>query len=332
MRCRAFGTTGRQVSRIGLGTMTFGHSTNKSDALRILDRAAAAGVTLIDTANSYPLGGPPESRGQSEAILGEWLDGQRDCFFVATKCGDVEASDPTNPERLPENIVEAVERSLERLRTDYIDLLQVHEYDPRRGVAETVEALDAVVRLGMVRHVGCSNYTVDQVEATLDWAAAKKCMPIVSVQTRYNLLYRAPERDVLPFCRIQGLGLLTYNPLAGGLLTGKYVRTREPRAGDRLLLGKARSWYWSERAFELVATMEKLARDVGWGPTELALAWVLARPTVTAAIIGATRPEQADVIDRVEALEVPEALLEELDRLSAWARESGVPGGSEDAS
>ncbi len=215
------GRTGLKVSRACLGTMTFGLQADEPTSRAILDRAAAAGVTFIDTADGYPLGGSIDTHGRSEEILGRWLEGRRDRFVVATKVHAPMGSAVWDRGLSRKHILDAVEGSLRRLRTDYIDIYQVHHPDPDTPMEETQRALEDLVRAGKVRYLGVSNHPAWQVALALGRSEAAGVARFDCVQPRYNLLFREMERELFPLCVDQGLGVIPYNPLAGGLLTGK---------------------------------------------------------------------------------------------------------------
>jgi 1-deoxyxylulose-5-phosphate synthase len=291
-----FGRTGLQVSRLCLGTMTFGLQCDEHTAHAILDAAVDQGITFLDTADVYPLGGTRETKGRTEEIVGRWLRGKRDRFVLATKCGGQMGPAPWDQGTSRKHVLAAIDASLARLGTDYVDLYQVHHFDAGTPVDETVEALDAVVKSGKARYVGVSNYHAYRVARALGRSEALGVARLVSVQPRYNLLFRQIERELLPLCQEEGLAVIPYNPLAGGLLTGKHTRTAAPAEGSRFTLGTAGKMYvqryWQEREFDTVDALVKLAADHGCAPATLALAWVLAHPAVTAPLIGASKPEQ----------------------------------------
>ena len=290
-----FGPTGLQVSRLCLGTMTFGLQCDENASFAILDAAAGHGITFLDTANAYPLGGRLEDMGRTEEILGKWLKGRREQFIVATKCSGKMGEAPWQQGTSRKSVMRAIDDSLRRLGTDYVDLYQVHHFDAVTPVDETVAAFDAVVKAGKARYVGVSNYHAYRVARALGRAEALRLTPLVSVQPRYNLLFREVERELLPLCREENLAVIPYNPLAGGLLTGKHERGQPP-AGTRFTLGTAAKTYteryWREREFATVDAFLKLAAEAGIEPATLAVAWVLAHPAITSPLIGASRPEQ----------------------------------------
>ena len=298
MRHVRLGRTGLQVSRICLGTMTFGLQCDEPTAVAILDRAAAGGVTFLDAADVYPVGGSLDTVGRTEEILGRWLARRRHGFVVATKCAGVMGAKPWERGLSRKHILDAIDASLRRLRTDYVDLYQLHSPDRETPIDETLRALDDVVRAGKARYVGCSNFLAYQVARAVGRSEAQGLVRFDSVQPRYNLLFRQIERELLPLCREEGIGVIPYNPLAGGFLSGKHRRETGPTPGTRFTLGSAakryQDRYWHEREFATVEALRPLAAEAGISLTRMAVAWVLAHPAVTAPIIGASRPEQLD--------------------------------------
>jgi aryl-alcohol dehydrogenase-like predicted oxidoreductase len=296
MKIRRLGKTGLKVSEICLGTMTFGHQCDEATSFAILDRAAEAGVTFLDTADAYPVPPSPETYGRTEEIIGKWLQGRRDRFVVATKCRLRVGSGPNDEGLSRRHVLRAVEDSLRRLRTDSIDLYQAHTPDPDTPMEETLRAFDDLVRQGKVRYVGCSNYPAWQVALALGVSERRNLARFDSVQPRYNLLYREIENELLPLCRDQGLGVIAYNPLAGGLLTGKHRTQEAPAAGSRFTLGKTgelyRERYWHDAHLQAVEQLRRFLEPRGLSMVRVAVAWVLAQPDVSAAIVGASKPEQ----------------------------------------
>jgi aryl-alcohol dehydrogenase-like predicted oxidoreductase len=292
------GRTGLQVSRLCLGTMTFGLQCDEPASAAILDRAAEGGIDFLDTSDAYPLGGDLATRGVTEEILGRWLRGKRDRFIVATKCFAPTGPAPFDGGNSRKHILSAVEASLRRLQTDYIDLYQLHGYDPATPIDETLSALDDLVRQGKVRYVGCSNFLTYQLVRAVGRSETLRLARFDSVQPRYNLLFRQIEREMLPFCGEEGVGVIPYNPIAGGLLSGKHSRSAPPPEGSRFTLGTAaqnyQDRYWHDREFETVEVLRDLATEAGTSLVTLSVAWVLANKAITAPIIGASRPEQLD--------------------------------------
>jgi aryl-alcohol dehydrogenase-like predicted oxidoreductase len=299
MKTKRVGVTGLKVSEICLGTMTFGHQCDERTSFTIMDRAAAAGVTFLDTADVYPVPPTVETAGETERIVGAWLHGKRDRFVLATKCRMRVGPGPNDEGLSRRHIMQAVEDSLRRLRTDYIDLYQSHSPDPETPLEETLRAFDDLVRQGKVRYVGCSNYPAWQLALALGLSARLDLARLDCVQPRYNLLYRDIESELLPLCRDQGVGVIAYNPLAGGLLTGKYSGRDTPPEGTRFSLGGKtgplyRERYWQQAQREAVDRLKAFFAPRDKALVRVALAWVLAQPGMTSAIVGASKPEQLD--------------------------------------
>ncbi len=292
------GRSGLQVSRLCLGTMTFGLQSDETTAIAIMDRAAAAGVDFLDTSDAYPLGGDLASRGRTEEIIGRWLRGKRERFIIATKCFAPTGPAPFDAGNSRKHIMSAVDASLRRLQTDYIDLYQLHGYDLATPIDETLSALDDLVHAGKVRYIGCSNFLTYQLVRAVGRSETLRLARFDSVQPRYNLLFRQIEREMLPFCEEDGVGVIPYNPIAGGLLSGKHDWGTPPAEGGRFTLGWAgqiyQERYWNERAFATVSALGKLADQAGVSLVTLSVAWVLANKAITAPIIGASRPDQLD--------------------------------------
>ena len=232
METRRLGRTGLEVPALCMGTMTFGLQTDATEACAILDRAADAGMSFIDTADVYPLGGSLETVGRTEEIIREWMRerGNRSGVLLATKCRGAMGPGPNDQGLSRQHIIEAVDASLRRLGTDYIDLYQTHYFDPKTPIEETLRALDDLVRSGRVRYVGCSNYPGWQLSEGLATSERLGIARYESVQPRYNLLYRELETELLPLCRAQGPGVLVSNPPAARFRTGQYRKGQEPRA------------------------------------------------------------------------------------------------------
>ncbi len=318
------GRSGLPVSRLCLGTMTFGLQCDEVASRAILDKALEGGITFVDTADAYPLGGDLSTVGRTEEILGRALAGRRQDVIVATKCFMPVGPHHWDGGMSAKHILSAVEASLRRLRTDYVDLYQLHFDDRATPLEETLRALDDVVRSGKARYVGVSNWQAWRLALAVGRAQLLGTAPITSVQPRYNLLYRANERDLFPLCQEVGIGVIPYNPLAGGLLTGKHRRAEEAADG-RFTLGNAgamyRHRYWHDAEFDTVDVLTPLADQAGVSLAHLAIGWVLAQPAITAPIVGASRPEQLD--DALAAVEKPldKDLLARLDeRTVLWRR------------
>lgn len=328
MRHTGFGRTGMAVSRLCLGTMTFGYQCDEERSFAILDAAFDHGITFLDTADAYPAGGRLEDNGRTEEIIGRWMEqrGRRDEVILATKFFAPMGRQRWNQGGSRKHIMDAVDASLRRLRTDHLDLYQMHFPDVRTPIEETMEALDDLVRAGKVRYLGCSNYEAWQVARANGVAAANGWRRFDSVQPRYSLLFRAYERDLFPLCELDGIASIPYNPLAGGMLTGKHSQEAGPTEGTRFTLGTAaeryQARYWQDRFFETVAELKTLAADAGIGMVELAVAWVLANPAVTSPIVGASRPEQLDAAAAAVDVTIDDDLMARLDALTRTYRMS----------
>lgn len=288
MEYRRLGRTGLKVSHICMGCMTFGWQVDEGGSARLVGRALEAGVNFFDTANVY-------AEGRSEEFLGKAIKGKRDSLVIATKVRGRVGEGPNDSGLTRKHIMKAVEDSLRRLGTDYIDLYQVHSVDPETPIEETLRALDDLMHQGKVRYVGCSNFAAWQLGKAL-WVSDKHNLTrFDSVQPRYNLISRQIELELLPLCAEEGIGVIVYNPLAGGLLTGKYSKDVPPPEGTRFALRELyRSRYWHGSSFEAVERLRGIAEGSGRTMTQLALAWVLRNATVTSAIIGATSMTQLE--------------------------------------
>ena len=300
MKIKRMGRTGLKVSEICLGTMTFGNQADEPTAFAIMDIADKAGVNFIDTADVYPLGGGLEKVGATETIVGNWIKqrGARDRIVLATKCRGAMGSGPNDEGLSRQHIISACEASLKRLQTDHIDLYQVHSPDPSTPIEETLRALDDLVTAGKVRYIGCSNYQGWQLAEAL-WTSDKFNLARFECdQPRYNILFRMIEDEILPLCQSQGVGVIAYNPLAGGMLTGRYQKGQDVQQGTRFALANSgelyRKRYWKEAVFEEVEGIKQFLEPRNKSLTHVALTWVLQQPAVTSAIIGASRPEQLE--------------------------------------
>ena len=282
MRVRRLGKDGPEVSVVGLGTNNFGGRVDLAGTRAVVDAALDAGVTLFDTADVYG------NKGGSESFLGEALDGRRDRVVLATKFGH-DVGYGIEPRGSREYIRRAIDGSLERLRTDRIDVYQYHRPDGVTPFAETFGVLDELVQEGKVRYVGHSNLTADQVGEVDELARENGWARPVSAQNRYSLLHRDPENDLLQVCARLGLGVLPYFPLASGLLTGKYKRGRPRPEGTRLT---DRDDVFDDATFDRLEALEAYAEERGVSLLDVAVGGLLAQPAVASVIAGATKPEQ----------------------------------------
>lgn len=298
-----FGRTGLKVSKLCLGTMTFGYQCDVETSVAIMDVAAEGGITFLDTADVYPLGAPPDQFGRTEEIVGQWLGKRRDRFIVATKCHFPTGPMPWDAGNSRKNIIRALDASLRRLGTDYIDLYQLHSWDANTPIDETLQALDDVVRSGKVRYIGCSNFLAYQLARSIGRGEVLNTANFVSAQPRYNLLFRENERELFPLCAEEGIAVIPYNPLAGGFLSGKH-QAGSPTEGGRFTLGWAatryQERYWHDQMFATVDALRPIAAEAGVSMATMAMQWVLANPVITSPIIGASRPDQlGDALDAV---------------------------------
>ena len=322
MQLRPLGRTGLRVPPICLGTMTFGLQCDEATSFAILDRAFDGGIDFIDTADVYPLGGDLTTAGRTEEIVGRWMRdrGNRDRIVLATKCAGRVGPGPNDGGLTRYHIQRAVEASLRRLGTDVIDLYQVHAFDPHVPVDQTLRALDDLVRAGKVRYIGCSNYPAWRLGQALSTSARLAISRYETVQPRYNLLYRDIETELLPLCQSEGLGVIVYNPLAGGFLSGKYAKGTEPQEGTRFTLGNAarnyQQRYWNDPQFDAVAALRSVADARGTRLAAVAVAWVLAQPGITSAIVGASKPAQLDDTLAAADLQLDDELARACD--AAW--------------
>jgi aryl-alcohol dehydrogenase (NADP+) len=300
--------------------MTFGLQCDEATSVAIADKAAEAGIDFLDTSDVYPLGGDLSTQGRTEEILGRWLKGKRDRFIVATKCFGPTGPSPFDSGNSRKHIFDAIDASLRRLQTDYIDLYQLHGYDANTPIDETLGALDDLVHQGKVRYVGCSNFLTYQLVRAIGRSENLGLSRFDSVQPRYNLLFRQIEREMLPFCHEEGVGVIPYNPIAGGLLSGKHKRDVAPTDGSRFTLGNAgvmyQGRYWHDREFDSVDQLGLLARDADVGLVTLAVAWVLANPVITAPIIGASHPDQLDASITATRFRLDDDLKDRIDELT----------------
>ncbi len=310
MKYRRLGRCGLEVSVVGIGCNNFGRTLDAEGTARVVHAALDCGITFFDTADSY--GG-----GQSEEYLGRALRGRRHEAVIATKVGWELGPGPNQRGASRARILSGIEMSLRKLGTDFVDLYQVHRWDPNTPLEETLEALADVVRQGKARYVGCSNFAPWQLVWSL-WLADRRGWPaFVTVQPEYSLLNRAAERELLPACQAFGIGVIPYFPLAGGLLTGKYREQEPPPAGTRFAqLPHMYARFATPRNFEVVRRLESWVRERGRSLSELAIAWLLARPMVCTVIAGATSPEQVQANAKAAEWELTPEEVEEVARLA----------------
>ena len=322
MRYRQLGRTGLRVTPLCLGTMTFGLQCDEPTSFAIMDRAFEGGIDFFDTADVYPLGGGIETVGRTEEIIGRWMKerGLRDKIVLATKCWGAMGAGANDNGLSRKHIHEAVDGSLRRLQTDVIDLYQVHAFDPRVPIEETLRALDDLIRWGKIRYAGCSNYPAWRLSSALAAADRLGLTRYDGLQPRYNLLYRDIETELLPLCRAEGLGVIVYNPMAGGFLSGKYRKGDDPLEGTRFTLGNAaqryQERYWHDALFDAVDELRGACESRGVEMASVAVGWVIAQAGVTSAIVGASRPDQLDAALAAVDVQFDEGLMAACD--AAW--------------
>ena len=287
MEYRSLGRTGVRVSELCLGAMTFGRETEEDVSYQILDKFVDSGGNFIDTADVY-------SQGISETILGRWLKNQnRDSLVIATKVRFPMGEGPNDYGLGRKHILSGVEASLKRLGTDYIDLYQVHRWDPDTPLDETLSTLNELVKSGKVRYIGCSNFQGWHLQKAIDISKQNGWEPFTCLQPLYNLLDRVIEWELIPICQNEGLGIIPWSPLRGGWLSGKYKRGMQgPQEGSRVhtagKLGWSETWeiYANERTWSVIDQIFVVANETGKEPAQVALRWLLQSPGVTAPIIG----------------------------------------------
>ena len=330
MQYRNLGAAGAKVSSLCLGAMTFGEANEKSfmhkagmdeaTAHAVLDRATAAGINFIDTADVYG------QDGLSERVLGNWLSsrGTRDKIVLATKFRFSMGEGPNRSGASRYRIVKCCEESLRRLKTDRIDLYQIHMQDITVSEEETLRALDDLVSAGKVLYTGCSNYAAYRLVDSLWLARTQHRAKFVTLQAQYSLITRDLEREHVPLCRQHGLGILPWSPLAAGFLTGKFERGKPPAAGARLGAKPERfARYDTERNWKIIDAVRAVASEIGSTPAAVSIAWLLAKPQVTSVIFGARSVEQLDANLAAAELVLSAAHIEALDQASAF--ELGYP-------
>ncbi len=309
MQFRRLGASGLRVSAIGLGCNPFGNEVDAPTARTIVDRAMELGVNYFDSADSY-------YEGRSEEYLGAALKGRRQDVIVATKFGNRVGSGPNDAGASRHHIIASCEASLRRLQTDYIDLYQVHTPDRETPVDETLEALNALMRQGKVRYIGCSNYFEWEVVEAMWVARSHGWQSFVTCQDFFNLLYRDVEKRFVPMVLKYGLGLIPYLPLAGALLTGTYSRGVAPPTGSRGAIRPTFRHWDTDRNWRVQEALVKFAAARGWSLPRLAIAWLLSHVYVPTVIAGADTPEH--LAHNVGALDITLSKddLAELDRLT----------------
>jgi aryl-alcohol dehydrogenase-like predicted oxidoreductase len=318
MQYRNLGRTGLKVSALCLGTMTFGWSADEAESFRILDAAVEAGINFLDTADIYSYWIAGNRGGESETIIGRWLKGQdRRSIVLATKVRGPMWPGPNGSGLSRAHIIQACEDSLRRLGTDYIDLYQTHYPDDETPLDETLTALDDLVRAGKVRYIGCSNYPAWLLMKALWTSDRLGVARFDCIQPHYSLLHRAEfERELEAACLDQGVGVIPYSPLAAGFLTGKYTRENRQPETTRSESSLIQRLTADERAYDALDVVRAIAAEHDVRPAQIALAWLLARPSITAPIVGARTVEQLQDAIGAEAIALTPDQISQLSAVS----------------
>jgi aryl-alcohol dehydrogenase-like predicted oxidoreductase len=295
MEYRFLGRTGIKVSPLCLGTMTFGNGADKAASNAIFNRCRDVGINFIDSANVY-------CDGKSEAILGELIADCRDELIISTKFGDSMGSDPNLKGASRRNIIAALEASLNRLRTDYIDIYFLHRFDVHTPLEETLRALADLISQGKIRYTGVSNFAAWQIARALCVSALNGWTQIHCIQPMYNLVKRQAEVEILPLAQSEKLGVMAYNPLGAGILTGKYGLDRKSDSGRLSESDMYQKRYGQQWMYEAAIRFTEYAKANGYHPVSLAVSWVAYHPAVTAPIIGARNVEQLE--DSLKSLDI----------------------------
>jgi aryl-alcohol dehydrogenase-like predicted oxidoreductase len=296
MQYKKMGRTGLKISEITLGTMIFGQQVEEAESIKIMDLAFEKGINSFDTADGY-------AGGRSEEIVGKALKNKRHAVVLASKVASKQGPGPNDSGLSREHILQAVENSLRRLGTDYLDIYYAHHPDPATPIDETLRAFDSLVQQGKVRYAACSNYRAGQLVRALAVSEQRNLARFDCIQTVYNLITRDIEAELLPTCADEGVGVVVYNPLAGGLLTGKHIGNQPPPAGTRF--GQNPIYlerYWSPVNFTAVEHLKQIAAANNRKPAQFALAWVLVNPGIASAIVGAS--SAAQLAENMGALDV----------------------------
>lgn len=318
MDYRRLGRTGLKVSALCLGTMQWGWSANEATSFEVMDAFVEAGGNFIDTADIYSRWAEGNPGGVSEEIIGRWMKarGNRDQIVLATKVRGAMGDGPNDQGLSRKHILDAVDASLRRLQTDYIDLYQTHFYDENTPIDETLQALDDLQRVGKVRYVGASNYPAWRLMEALWSAEVKNTTRYDSLQPHYNLVYRAEfERELKAVCEQFEIGVIPYSPLAGGFLTGKYSRTEST---DSVRASGIKNRYFNDYGWAVLDELRVVATECNSSPIAIALAWQLAQPVITSPIIGANSVAQLEGSLSALNVELSDEQFERLTTVSAW--------------
>lgn len=313
MKYKRLGKSGLKVSQICLGTNNFGSQVNEEVSLKIIKKALDLGVNVIDTANVY-------SGGRSEKIIGKAVQGCRDDVIIATKVGARTGKGPNQGALSRKHILQQIKRSLESLGTKFIDIYYLHRFDEETPFEETLRTLNDLVHNGKVRYVACSNFTAWQIAKAHEICEIHDLEKFVAVQPEYNLLHREIEKDLLPYCQQEGLGVLTYSPLKGGFLTGKYRKNTPPMTGSR---AGAHPQFWErvnmKENFIMIEPIRSIAAEVGISMIKLAIMWIMKNPLVTAPIVGASSVDQIEKNCQITEINIDNSIYQRLDEITKCA-------------
>ncbi|MCD9022005.1 aldo/keto reductase [Cohnella silvisoli] len=309
MRYHRLGNSGLEVSALGLGTNAFGKRADQDTSIRIIHYALDNGINFIDTANIY-------TGSESERIIGQSLEGKRHSAVLATKAGLVKGKGPNERGSSRYHLQQELESSLKRLKTDYVDLYQIHAFDPNTPLEETLRTLDDMVSSGKVRYIGASNYVAWELMKALGISELRGFSRYISTQISYSLADRTPEKELIPMCLDQGVGIIPYFPLAGGILSGKYSLTDKAPVSSRADTDPNFSKFLDDRTITLGQNVSKLAAEHGHTSSALSLAWLMDRPTVSTVIVGATRVEQLEDNLNSVSIILDSEVMQKLDEIS----------------
>ena len=310
MNYRNLGQSGLKVSHICLGTNNLGGQINEETSIKIVNKALNCGINVIDTANIY-------TGGKSEEIIGKAVKGRRDEVIIATKVGFGTLEGPNRSGLSRKHVLVQVEHSLKSLQTEFIDIYYMHRFDPETPLEETLRTFDYLIRQGKVRYIACSNFTAWQIAKAQEICENHDLEKLIAVQPPYNLLQRDIEEEIIPYCQHEQLGILTYTPLMGGFLTGKYSKDTPPPAGSRFKYNP-RLWEraGNESNFAVLEQIENVANNIGIPVSELAISWILKNPAVTAPIVGASNVEQVEENCRITEIKLDKKTYQTLNGLT----------------
>lgn len=316
MDYKRIGKSGLKVSNICLGSNNFGSQLNEQDAIKLVKRAIDLGINIIDSADSY-------TEGKSEAIIGKAIQGYRDDLIIATKVGlglgpppvhDPKMTGPNKMGLSRKRMLSQFKHSLESLKTDFVDIYYLHQFDPDTPLEETLRTLNDLVRDGKIRYIGCSNFVAWQIAKAHEVADRYNLEKFIAVEPPYNLLLRDIESDLLPYCKHEELGVLTFSPLGSGFLTGKYSRNAPPPAGSKISARQLQRK--NEKDFETVEQLQSVAHEVGIPLHKLAIAWILKNPVITAPIIASSKIEQLEENCQITEVKISDDVYKRLNEIT----------------